>query len=170
MLESGRRPSKRWIPGSPPWMRTPPATRLTMAGIQSPRGALATPDGRHDCSQGAESREPGCSLHSRASREMAQWIRAPVPWPDSMFPGALLRHGCIRGAARVREHCCRRRLHARASRENGRMDADTRFQPLLLPRKSPNLSNNQRVWRGPIAGFYSKTSWSNTFDIIIRPP
>jgi hypothetical protein len=50
------------------------------------------------------------------------------------------------GACRVREHRCRRRRHAGASGENGRVDADTRFQPLLLPRKSPNLSNNQRIW------------------------
>jgi hypothetical protein len=52
------------------------------------------------------------------------------------------------GSCRVREHRCRRRRHTGAGRENGRVDADTRFQPLLLPRKSPNLSNNQRVWRG----------------------
>jgi hypothetical protein len=71
--------------------------------------------------------------------------RAPAPQDGSTI------------AARVAAPGARFPLQASRTRkrENGRVDADTWFQTTLPSRKSPNLSNTERVWR-PIAYFYFK--------------
>ena len=148
------RPPGRTRRGKGSMMRTLAATRLLGPQFRVPGVRWQLQTGGTIAASAPDPGSPAVPcIHVRAGRWLSGY--------------ALRCHGRIRcsrglccgtvasGACRVREHCCRRRRHARASRENGRVDADSRFQPLLLPRKSPNLSNNQCVW-GPIAGILLK--------------
>src|ERR1017187_26397 len=138
------KPASRPAPGKRLRDAHPGRDALTVAGIQSTRRT-----GRHGCSQGR--RIPGAQRFPASTCEPRDGSvdGASVPWLDSMFPGALApplvrsgRHGYSRGC-RVREYRCRRRRHAGAIGENGRVDADTWFQTMLPSRKSPNLSNSR---------------------------
>ena len=138
------KPASRPVPGKWPWCAPWPRRASWGRNSESPGGAGA---------QNAARLQPGHrilgSLHPHASREMAQWMALRCHgrircsrglWRQASFGAG----GTVAaGSCRVREHRCRRRRHARASGENGPVDADTWFQTTLPSRKSPNLSNSR---------------------------